>query len=146
MKPPSDAELLPYLWLLCFSEGYILDPRDLICFMAFLGRDIRQLIQTLELYVKNEYSLFEHYLGIRPEESLVDMKLKCTSSRTAVDTFRLARCYLEKEEEEEVDVMAVDHTEEEEDLYRIERALENNAFIDTWLGWKENGNLVSFAV
>lgn len=148
MKPPSDAELLPYLWLVCYSEGYIVDPSDLICLMAFLGRDIRQLIQTLELYVKanDNKDIFAHYLGLRQDESLVDMKLKCVPSRVAIDTLRLARCYQE-EEEVEVDVMAVDdeqqEKEKEEDLFKIERALEDNAFIGTWLGWKENGNMVN---
>lgn len=137
MKPATDTELLPYLWLLCYSEGYVVDPADLICLMAFLGRDIRQLIQTLEFFVKNEEPVFESYLGIHLNESLVDMKLKCVPSRVAVDTFRLARCY-----ENIGDSRMMSEDEDLDSLDQIEKALEDNALVDSWLGSKKNGNMV----
>lgn len=113
-----------------------MDPADLICLMAFLGRDIRQLIQTLELYVKNDQPIFDAYLGIDPHESLTDMKLKCIPSRVAIDTFRLARCY---ENMGDTNMVSDDN---DDALDQIEKALEDNALIDSWLGWKGNGNLV----
>lgn len=133
IKPPSEAELLPYLWLLCYSEGYIVEPADLMCLMAFLGRDVRQLIQTLEMYAKNGEPIFEKYLSIDRDEPLAQTKTKCVPSRVAVDTYRLARYYGDLGD-------AMD--EDDDGLERIEKALEDNAFIDTWLEWKENGNMV----
>ncbi len=131
MKPPTEAELLPYLWLLCYSEGYIVDPADIICLVAILGRDIRRLIQTLEMYVKNEEPIFERYLSI---DSTSNIKSKCIPSRVAVDTYRLARYRFN--ELSDTDMIEYD------DLESIEKALEDNAFIDTWLGYKENGDMV----
>lgn len=138
MKPPTDNELLPYLWLLCYGEGYIVDPADLICLMAFMGRDIRQLIQTLELYAKCEEPIFESYMGIHLNESLASMKLKCIPSRVAVDTFRLTRCYENIGDTK----MSLDDDNDMDELEKIERALQDNALIDSWLGWKGNGNMV----
>ncbi|KAG2232211.1 hypothetical protein INT48_003901, partial [Thamnidium elegans] len=145
MKPPTDNELLPYLWLLCYAEGYIVDPADLICLMGFMGRDIRQLIQTLELYAKSEEPIFESYMGIHLNESLASMKLKCIPSRVAVDTFRLTRCYENIGDskmtygDDNNDDMDLDDMDE---LDKIERALQDNALIDSWLGWKGNGNMI----
>ncbi|GAA5799154.1 hypothetical protein HPULCUR_004564 [Helicostylum pulchrum] len=140
MKPPTDSELLPYLWLLCYGEGYIVDPADLICLMAFMGRDIRQLIQTLELYAKCEEPIFQSYMGIHLNESLASMKLKCVPSRVAVDTFRLARCYENIGDTK----MSLDDNDDNDmdELEKIERALQDNALIDSWLGWKGNGNMI----
>lgn len=135
IQPPSDAELLPYLWLVCYSEGYVVDPADLICLMGFLGRDIRQLIQTLELYVKNDQPIFDAYLGIDSAESITEMKLKCIPSRVAVDTFRLARCYKDISDSKS-------GNGDDEDLDQIVKSLDDNALVDSWLGWKGNGNMV----
>lgn len=109
-----------------------MDPADLVCLMAFLGRDIRQLIQTLELYVKNDQSIFDAYLGINSD----DMKLKCIPSRVAVDTFRLARCYRNMGDTKMTD------NNNDDDFDKIVKALDDNALVDSWLGWKGNGNLV----
>lgn len=129
MKPPTENELLAYLWLICFAEGYTVDPADLVCLVAFLGRDIRQLIQTLELFAGQ--GIFGHYLGINKHMDLLETKSRCVQSRVAIDTFRLVRCYQQLD----------GYTKQEEpiELDDIVRILENNAFIDTWLGWKENG-------
>ncbi|KAG2213994.1 hypothetical protein INT47_001265, partial [Mucor saturninus] len=137
VKPPSDAELLPYLWLVCYSEGYVVDPADLICLMAFLGRDIRQLIQTLEFYVKNDQPIFDAYLGINPDEPITEMKLKCIPSRVAVDTFRLARCYKNMGDTK----MGSNSDDDDADFDQIVQALDDNALADSWLGWKGNGNM-----
>lgn len=125
-QPPSDNELLPYLWLVCFTEGYIVDPKDLMCLMAFLGRDIRQLLQTLELYAGER--IFERYLGLSDDMDLVEMKPRCPPSRLAVDTFRLARFY-----EGEKD----DDDEEEDDFEVMVRAVDNNAFMDSYMSPKD---------
>lgn len=116
-----------------------MDPADLMCLMAFLGRDVRQLIQTLELYAKNGGSIFEKYLSIdREDDPLALIKTKCVPSRVAVDTYRLARHYGDLGDTMEED----DGDDSDNGLERIEKALENNAFMDTWLTWKENGNMV----
>ncbi|KAI7885849.1 P-loop containing nucleoside triphosphate hydrolase protein [Lichtheimia hyalospora FSU 10163] len=44
--------LAPYLQLLCLKEGYIIDPFDLVHLIASIGNDLRQLIQTLEVWCK----------------------------------------------------------------------------------------------
>ncbi|EPB83396.1 hypothetical protein HMPREF1544_09871 [Mucor circinelloides 1006PhL] len=129
MKPPAENELLAYLWLICFAEGYTVDPADLVCLVAFLGRDTRQLIQTLELFAGQ--GIFGHYLGINKHMDLLETKSRCVRSRVAIDTFRLVRCYQQLD--------GYTKQEEPNELDDIERILENNAFIDTWLGWKENG-------
>lgn len=112
-----------------------MDPADIISLVAILGRDIRRLIQTLEMYVKNDTPIFQTYLGMNESDTLIDIKSKSIPSRVAVDTFRLARDRFEQQHSD-IDMM------EEDNLEDIEKALENNAFIDTWLGWKENGNMV----
>lgn len=134
LKPPSEQELLPYLWLVCFAEGFMVHPSDLICLMALLGRDIRQLLQTLSLYAGQ--GVFGQYLGLTNDMDPVEMKEKCIPSAAAIDTFRLASCYLDN------DSNTKDGNEHEDELEHIVQALENNAFADTWLGWKENGNQV----
>jgi hypothetical protein len=133
LKPPNEHELLPYLWLVCFAEGFQMNPADLMCLMALLGRDIRQLLQTLSLYAGQD--AFGKYLGFTKDMDAVEMKERCIPSRAAVDTFRLASCYLN------IDSNTKDGGDE---LDTIVQALENNAFMDTWLGWKENGNQVLF--
>ncbi|KAI8639612.1 hypothetical protein BD408DRAFT_421007 [Parasitella parasitica] len=132
MRPPTENELLAYLWLMCFTEGYTVDPADLVCLVAFLGRDIRQLIQTLELYAGQ--GIFGHYLGISRNMDMVETKSRCTPSRIAIDTFRLGRSY------QQLDGYV--KKEDTADLSDIERILENNAFLDTWLQWKERGTMV----
>ncbi|CEP06795.1 hypothetical protein [Parasitella parasitica] len=136
MKPPTENELLAYLWLVCFAEGYTVDPADLVCLVAFLGRDIRQLIQTLELYAGQ--GIFGHYLGLSRDMDMVETKSRCVSSRVAIDTFRLGRSY------QRLDGYA--KNEETEDLDGIEKILDNNAYIDTWLRWKERGTMVQESV
>lgn len=107
--------------------------------MAFLGRDVRQLIQTLELYAKNGEPIFEKYLSIdREHDPLAQIKTKCVPSRVAVDTYRLARHYGDWGDTMEDD----DGDDDDNGLERIEKALENNSFTDAWLTWKENGNMV----
>ncbi|KAK4521593.1 uncharacterized protein ATC70_004122 [Mucor velutinosus] len=136
MKPPTENELLAYLWLICLAEGYTVDPADLVCLVAFLGRDVRQLIQTLELFAGQ--GIFEHYLGISKHMSILETKSRCVQSRVAIDTFRLARAY------QQLDGYA--KQEKPNELDDIERILENNAFIDTWLGWKESGAMIQESV
>ncbi|KAI9481466.1 MAG: P-loop containing nucleoside triphosphate hydrolase protein [Benjaminiella poitrasii] len=133
LKPPPESELLPYLWLVCFAEGYLVDPVDLICLMAFLGRDIRQLLQTLEMYARE--NIFGRYLGIENGMDETDVKLRSVPSNLAIDTFRLARYYEGVEEQYQVE-------NEDDDFDTIVQALENNAFIDTWFKWKGNPSLV----
>ncbi|KAL9555138.1 hypothetical protein MBANPS3_002503 [Mucor bainieri] len=136
MKPPTENELLAYLWLVCFAEGYTVDPADLVCLVAFLGRDIRQLLQTLELFAGQ--GIFGHYLGISKHMRMLELKSRCAQSRVAIDTFRLARAY------QQLDGYAKQEAPSE--LDDIERMLENSAFIDTWLGWKENGATIQESV
>ncbi|GAN06884.1 hypothetical protein MAM1_0140d06374 [Mucor ambiguus] len=136
MKPPTENELLAYLWLVCFAEGHTVNPADLVCLVAFLGRDIRQLIQTLELFAGQ--GIFGHYLGVNKHMSILETKSRCVQSRVAIDTFRLARAY------QQLDGYV--KQEEPNELDDIEKILENNAFIDTWLGWKENGAMIQESV
>ncbi|KAI7901554.1 uncharacterized protein BX663DRAFT_513265 [Cokeromyces recurvatus] len=140
LKPPSESELLPYLWLVCYAEGYVVDPVDLICLMAFLGRNIRQLLRTLELYIGDH--IFGRYLGIENDMDKVEIKLKSVPSKLAIDTFRLARYYEGIEESHNKE----EEDEEGDDFDSIVQALENNAFVDTWLGWKEDSNLIQESV
>ncbi|KAI8069740.1 P-loop containing nucleoside triphosphate hydrolase protein [Gilbertella persicaria] len=123
IKPPSDTELLPYLWLMCYLEGWRVEPADLVCLMGLLGRDIRRLIQTCELFAGQE--MFGKYLGIEQGMNLTDMKLRSIPSKVCVDTFRLARYYQHEETTKE--------EEEEESLDVVLETLENHCFIDTWL-------------
>lgn len=136
MKPPTENELLAYLWLVCLAEGYTVDPADLVCLVAFLGRDVRQLIQTLELFAGQ--GIFGHYLGIDKRMSILETKSRCVQSRVAIDTFRLVRAY------QQLDGYV--KQEEPNALDDLEKILENNAFIDTWLGWKENGAMIQESV
>ncbi|KAI9484417.1 P-loop containing nucleoside triphosphate hydrolase protein [Zychaea mexicana] len=47
---PDSEELMAYLHLLCFSEGYLVHPADLAGLVATTGYDLRRLINTLELW------------------------------------------------------------------------------------------------
>jgi hypothetical protein len=132
LEPPNEDELLPYLWLVCFAEGFMMQPTDLICLIALLGRDIRQLLQTLSLYAGED--AFGKYLGLSKEMDAVEVKEKCIPCRGAVDTFRLALCYLNGD--------STTGDGDDDELENIVQALNNSAFIDTWLGYKENGNQV----
>ncbi|KAI8988353.1 hypothetical protein BDF20DRAFT_327247 [Mycotypha africana] len=164
LKPPTETELLPYLWLLCYAEGHIVDPKDLLCFTAFFGHDIRKLIQTLnvELSAKKQQSMFLNHLGItaatsldsRSEsdriECLVDMRKKCIPSKLAVNTFRLAIAYDQLLELDNTEGMVIANDgykdgKEKEERQRLEnflQALNNNAFVDSWLTWKHGGTMV----
>ena len=46
---PDIEELMAYLHLICFSEGYLVHPVDLAGLVAATKNDLRQLINTLEL-------------------------------------------------------------------------------------------------
>ncbi|KAI8988745.1 P-loop containing nucleoside triphosphate hydrolase protein [Pilobolus umbonatus] len=131
IEPPPDTELLPYLWLLCFLEGYFVDPKDLVCLMVFIGRDIRQLIQILEYY-KNEDMIFAKYLGLNSTMSLMEMKAQCPSSRLAVDTFRLVQCYMSL-----YNPITDSIQDGEDSLDVIVRALDVNGYIDSYLDLNE---------
>ncbi|OAD73815.1 hypothetical protein PHYBLDRAFT_145285 [Phycomyces blakesleeanus NRRL 1555(-)] len=80
-KAPDEKRLLPYLQLVCFSEGYLVYPHDLACLIDVIGCDLRQLIYTLEMWCKTQelpnvqdpgsdkkrfyklQGLFEHIMG-----------------------------------------------------------------------------------
>ncbi|KAI9020060.1 P-loop containing nucleoside triphosphate hydrolase protein [Phycomyces nitens] len=51
-KTPEEKRLLPYLQLVCFSEGYLVEPYDLACLIDVVGCDLRQLLYTLEMWCK----------------------------------------------------------------------------------------------
>ncbi|KAG0174296.1 hypothetical protein DFQ28_002666 [Apophysomyces sp. BC1034] len=109
IKLPSTEELLSYLQLVCLAEGYLVDPSDLLCFVAVLGSDIRQLLQTLQLWCMrtartpskaalnakelNLYEcthLFAQYMGIN---DLVPAATKRGAELTAENHIRLVqRC------------------------------------------------------
>ncbi|KAI8144760.1 P-loop containing nucleoside triphosphate hydrolase protein [Fennellomyces sp. T-0311] len=79
---PDNEELMAYLHLICFSEGYYVHPADLAGLCVMMKNDLRQLIMTLELWCTQDKSplddrladgylrlhdcpgLFEQYLGI----------------------------------------------------------------------------------
>ncbi|KAG2216474.1 hypothetical protein INT45_004665, partial [Circinella minor] len=48
--PQTTQSLIPYLQLLCFKEGYMINPSDLFYLVATMGSDLRQLIHTLEMW------------------------------------------------------------------------------------------------
>ena len=50
--PQTTQSLIPYLQLICFKEGYIINPSDLFYLVATMGSDLRQLIHTLEMWCK----------------------------------------------------------------------------------------------
>ncbi|KAI7886194.1 hypothetical protein K492DRAFT_233695 [Lichtheimia hyalospora FSU 10163] len=50
LKPPKKDELLAYLQLVCFAEGYLVHPADLAGLFATIGYDVRQLMMTLQLW------------------------------------------------------------------------------------------------
>ncbi|KAF7728754.1 hypothetical protein EC973_005592 [Apophysomyces ossiformis] len=66
IKPPPTEELLPYLQLVCLMEGYLVDPLDLVCFVAVLGNDVRQLLQTLQVWCR--------HAAKKPRKSTPDVK------------------------------------------------------------------------
>ncbi|KAI8364050.1 P-loop containing nucleoside triphosphate hydrolase protein [Blakeslea trispora] len=129
IKPPPDNELLPYLWLVCYREGFQVDPIDLVCLIGLLGRDIRKLLQTLEMFVGQ--AIFGNYLGIHQDMDQVKMKLRCVPSETGIDTYRLACEYQDMNSISE-------EQDNDEGLECIAKALENDCFIDSWLQDKEN--------
>ncbi|KAI9248065.1 hypothetical protein BDA99DRAFT_252701 [Phascolomyces articulosus] len=47
---PDIEELMAYLHLICFSEGYLVDPVDLAGLVAATKKDLRLLVNTLELW------------------------------------------------------------------------------------------------
>ncbi|KAI8346376.1 hypothetical protein EDC96DRAFT_521499 [Choanephora cucurbitarum] len=128
IKPPPDTELLPYLWLVCYREGFQVDPVDLVCLVGLLGRDIRKLLQTLEMFAGQ--AIFGNYLGIHQDMDQAEMKLQCMPSETGVDTYRVACEYQ--------DMNMFGEQENQETLESITKALENDSFIDTWLEEKHN--------
>ncbi|KAI8885096.1 P-loop containing nucleoside triphosphate hydrolase protein [Backusella circina FSU 941] len=139
LEPPSDTELLPYLWLICFKEGHQVDPIDVICLLAVLGRDIRRLLQTLQLFCGQD-RIFGRYIGFDHTTSLLELKKLCQPSKTAVDTFRLARCYQEYRFKKEKEMVSKEQTGDSlDDIYR---ALESLASLDSWEAHERRGDKV----
>ncbi|KAI9260758.1 hypothetical protein BDA99DRAFT_513135 [Phascolomyces articulosus] len=52
IHPQTTHSLIPYLQLVCFKEGYAVNPMDLFYLVATMGSDLRQLIHTLEVWCK----------------------------------------------------------------------------------------------
>lgn len=126
LEPPSDAELIPYLWLICFKEGHQVDPIDVMCLLAVLGRDIRRLLQTLQLFCGQD-RIFGRYIGFDQNTSLLELKKMCEPSKTAVDTFRLARFYQEyRAKKETKKKQGIDSLED------IEKAVSSLACLDAF--------------
>lgn len=140
IQPPPLEELLPYLWLVCYAEGYQMDPADLVCLTALIGRDVRQLLQTLELY-RGVPHPFESYLSISPQMSMIGLKSRSIPSKIAVDTYRLVQCFESVVHHNEDEDMAESSQESLEDILGT---LNNDGFIDVWTGSRERRLLVSF--
>ncbi|ORE10635.1 P-loop containing nucleoside triphosphate hydrolase protein [Rhizopus microsporus var. microsporus] len=141
IQPPPLEELLPYLWLVCYAEGYQMDPADLVCLTALVGRDVRQLLQILELY-RGVPHPFESYLSISPQMSMTELKSRSIPSKIAVDTYRLVHCFESVVHRDEDEDMAESSQESLEDILG---ALNNDGFIDVWAGSRERRLLVSFS-
>lgn len=123
-------ELLPYLCLVCYAEGYQVDPADLIGLISLIGCDIRQLLHLLELY-RGVPHPFQTYLGnCNPPYDVF--------SKTAVDSDRLTRCYQSAIRHEEDSEM-----KDQDSLENILANLENEAFMDAWLEPKDHRLLVN---
>ncbi|KAI7853519.1 hypothetical protein BDC45DRAFT_147739 [Circinella umbellata] len=58
--PQTTQSLIPYLQLLCFKEGYIINPSDLFYLVATMGSDLRQLIHTLEMWCKPTMTIHDN--------------------------------------------------------------------------------------
>lgn len=75
LKPPKKDELLAYLQLVCFAEGYLVHPADLAGLFAAIGYDMRQLMMTLQLWcirqtAKNDEDEDEEKEEDRPDKEL----------------------------------------------------------------------------
>lgn len=141
IQPPPLEELLPYLWLVCYAEGYQMDPADLVCLTALVGRDVRQLLQILELY-RGVPHPFESYLSISPQMNMAELKSRSIPSKIAVDTYRLVQCFESVIHHDEDEDMAESSQESLEDILG---ALNNDGYIDVWAGSRERRLLVSFS-
>ncbi|KAI9482518.1 hypothetical protein BDB00DRAFT_857676 [Zychaea mexicana] len=76
IHPQTTHSLLPYLQLLCFKEGYAVDPSDLLYLIASMGSDLRQLIHTLEVWCKQPNNTMARNVGDGGELTKDDMGRK----------------------------------------------------------------------
>lgn len=134
---PDIEELMAYLHLICFSEGYLVHPVDLAGLVAATKNDLRQLINTLELlctekradrftsdndaYAENADSL----LSLFKCSDLFDRYTAVTSSST--DTTTNATKKLDENCEHELIRIQQPHSNSGIDLVRFhERCIVNN--------------------
>ncbi|KAI7872360.1 hypothetical protein BDF14DRAFT_1954059 [Spinellus fusiger] len=133
-SPPTDV-LLPWLQLVCFSEGYWVHPVDLICFVAWLG-NVREILNTLEMWcprpTKKEKKegegvwdcrgLFGAYVGLMSYE--MEPTAMC-NPHTTIDKYALCKVYCElmyAKEESSVDSFSL-----------LFKGLDTASFQDAWI-------------
>ncbi|KAI9265996.1 hypothetical protein BY458DRAFT_573980 [Sporodiniella umbellata] len=135
IKPPELEEILPYLWLICYAEGYVVDPADLICLVSMVGCDLRHLIQILELY-RDVPNPFETISGLYPRMSLYEKQAAYIPFKST-DNYQITNTYRSAVYEHCTEAV------ESENLEGLVKRLEDEAFIDTWLEIKEHKQMVS---
>ncbi|KAI8388071.1 uncharacterized protein BYT42DRAFT_543440 [Radiomyces spectabilis] len=155
LYPPLPVELLPFLQLICLTEGYLIDPTDLTCFVTVIGGDIRQLLDTLEFWCRDKPRnlditqdgrrtfvkypfLFGHYMGISDlslscPNDIARLMERCGHAHCAhhVDLLRICVHYLGKTAK----AMEISVTDEHDDtLSVVANAMERLSFTDAWFG------------
>ncbi|KAI8145373.1 P-loop containing nucleoside triphosphate hydrolase protein [Fennellomyces sp. T-0311] len=150
IAPQTTNNLMPYLQLLCFKEGYVVDPSDLLYLVAVMGGDLRQLIHTLEVWCKqlptDDLSktgrfrtctgLFSQYMATDSD----DLVLRLATDIQPEDIDVLELCQL-MNNNKRVEPRRRAITAKEffgSDLLATYRALETAAFSDTWITRQAN--------
>ncbi|CAO3669255.1 unnamed protein product [Rhizopus stolonifer] len=135
VPPPTIEEVLPYLWLVCYAEDYMVDPRDLVCLVSMVGCDLRRLIQTLELY-RDLPNPFESISGLYPNMNAYEIHAAYVPFKSTVDNYQVTQTYKSAIYKQDIE------TKEENSLENVIERLENEAFIDNWLEPKNNRSMI----
>ncbi|KAI8988518.1 P-loop containing nucleoside triphosphate hydrolase protein [Mycotypha africana] len=136
---PKRDSIIPYIHLICYSENYVVDPVEIEYLCNMLEYDIRQIINTLQLWLSKStqqdgYIIFNHlfahimgfsdvlYTGdpivLMDKLKGLDVKTRtlCTQYYFAIRNKRRGR----KPTETNIDTIC--------------RAMHNLAFADVWIG------------